>query len=180
MCTWRCSAWAGSAARARGRNPSAAWSSCRTSGRRGCAAPTVRASPDDRAARLQAGAGALGVRLDAGGAARLVAYLDLLYQANRTLNLTRVAPDAALELHGVDSLAGLRVLADPELLVADVGTGGGFPGVALAAARPAWRGAGGGFGEEKGEVRGGGGPAAGAAHRAPGWGPGGGPGRPAG
>jgi len=99
----------------------------------------VRASPDDRAARLQAGAGALGVRLDAGGAARLVAYLDLLYQANRTLNLTRVAPDAALELHGVDSLAGLRVLADPELLVADVGTGGGFPGVALAAARPAWR-----------------------------------------
>lgn len=95
--------------------------------------------PDGRVSRLTGGAGALGVDLPADGAGLLLAYLDLVYQANHQLNLTRVEPAAGLERHGVDSLAGLRVLGGEGLTVVDVGTGAGFPGVALAAARRSWR-----------------------------------------
>ncbi|HEX6987958.1 MAG TPA: 16S rRNA (guanine(527)-N(7))-methyltransferase RsmG [Bacillota bacterium] len=96
---------------------------------------------DPRVARLSAGAAALGVELSSGAARPLLAYLDLVYRANHDLNLTRIEPDQAVELHLLDSVAGLRCLGrlGSDAFVLDVGTGAGFPGVALAAARPRWR-----------------------------------------
>jgi 16S rRNA (guanine527-N7)-methyltransferase len=64
-------------------------------------------------------------------------YLDLLLTANQTMNLTRITDRAAAELHHVgDSLTLLPHLPAGPHLVADVGTGGGVPGIALAIARP--------------------------------------------
>jgi 16S rRNA (guanine527-N7)-methyltransferase len=70
------------------------------------------------------------------------AYVGLLLDANRRLNLTRVVePDAIARLHLLDSLAALPwidELAPHNAL--DLGSGGGVPGLVLAIARPsiAW------------------------------------------
>ncbi|MDX2267979.1 MAG: 16S rRNA (guanine(527)-N(7))-methyltransferase RsmG [Bryobacter sp.] len=64
------------------------------------------------------------------------AHLDLIEQANRTMNLTRIldAEDAAIK-HVLDSLIPYRQFAQAKL-VADAGTGAGFPGIPLALALP--------------------------------------------
>jgi 16S rRNA (guanine527-N7)-methyltransferase len=77
-------------------------------------------------------------------------YLDLLVEKNKVLNLTRITDRAAAEtLHVADALTLLRHLPSPDdasakagndqgqrRRLADVGTGGGVPGVILAIARP--------------------------------------------
>ena len=64
-------------------------------------------------------------------------YLDLLLEANRTMNLTRITDRAAAELQHVgDALTVLPFLPPTPHRLADVGTGGGVPGVPLAIARP--------------------------------------------
>ena len=79
----------------------------------------------------------MGVTLAPEAAARLVAAVDrMLVQPQ---NLTAIEdPGDALARHVADGLAGTAV---PEIAVArrlvDVGSGGGFPGLALAAALPA-------------------------------------------
>lgn len=88
--------------------------------------------------QLERGSVALGVQLDGRSRDSLIDFADLLLKWNRVYNLT-----AAREAHTVvshhllDSLAVLPHLKADSL--ADVGSGGGLPGVPLAIARPAWR-----------------------------------------
>lgn len=63
-------------------------------------------------------------------------YLKKVLEANESINLTRVTDNQdAILLHLEDSLAVLEELEKaPEGLYADLGSGGGFPGVPLALA----------------------------------------------
>src|SRR3954451_2397692 len=77
------------------------------------------------------------VELSADQIARLSRYLDLLLEANERMNLTRIADRAAAGVQHVgDSLTLLPFLPREEHHLADVGSGGGVPGVPLAIARP--------------------------------------------
>lgn len=70
---------------------------------------------------------------------QLAAYLDLLLEANKRMNLTAVRDvEQAWRRHIIDSLTVLPGLGEcqPGEKVADVGTGGGLPGMVLAIARP--------------------------------------------
>jgi len=69
--------------------------------------------------------------------AQLGKYLDLLIQANARMNLTRITDPAAAEVgHVGDSLTLLEFLPAGEIRLADVGSGGGVPGIPLAIVRP--------------------------------------------
>lgn len=64
-------------------------------------------------------------------------YLDLLYAANRTLNLTRVPRELAATRHLGESLSLLPLAGwEDGSLALDLGSGGGVPGIPLALARP--------------------------------------------
>ncbi len=68
---------------------------------------------------------------------RLHRYLDLLLAANQTMNLTRVTDRPAAELHHIaDALTVLPHLPAGPHLLADVGSGGGSPGIPLAIVMP--------------------------------------------
>lgn len=69
--------------------------------------------------------------------ARLSRYLDLLLAANERMNLTRIRDRAEAEtFHVGDAMALLPHLPEGDFDMADVGSGGGVPGVPLAIARP--------------------------------------------
>lgn len=88
------------------------------------------------AQQLHAGIAELGLALPAQTEGKLLAYLALLAKWNRTYNLTAVRDEAAMvSLHLLDSLAVLPHLNAIRSL-ADVGSGGGLPGIPLALARP--------------------------------------------
>ena len=74
---------------------------------------------------------------------RLVRHYELMVEANRRVNLTRITdPQEAALLHYADSLALLLwVEARPaaRITLLDVGTGAGFPAVPLAVLGPAWQ-----------------------------------------
>lgn len=97
--------------------------------------------PGNRLAQLRAGASALGLSLDDATQARLLAYLDLLAKWNRVYNLTALRdPAQMLTHHLLDSLAVVAPLrrhtqGRPARLL-DVGSGGGLPGVVIAACCP--------------------------------------------
>jgi len=64
-------------------------------------------------------------------------YLDLLFEANKTMNLTRIDDRATAEvLHIADAMSLLPHLPRERHELADVGSGGGVPGIPLAVARP--------------------------------------------
>lgn len=84
-------------------------------------------------------AAGFGVALDPATPDAMLAYLDRLLEINRSINLTAVRdPIQAVERHLADSLAfGLHVAEEgPPVRVADLGTGGGFPGIPIALAWP--------------------------------------------
>src|SRR5947209_1801149 len=75
--------------------------------------------------------------LDAEQHQRMARYLDLLLEANRSINLTRITDRAAAEVQHIgDSLTLLPFLPRGSFALVDVGSGGGVPGIPLAIARP--------------------------------------------
>lgn len=82
-------------------------------------------------------AGRASVTLSAEQHAQLEKYLDLLLAGNERMNLTRITKRAAAEVQHVgDSLTLLPFLPAGAHRLADVGSGGGVPGIVLAIARP--------------------------------------------
>ncbi len=73
---------------------------------------------------------------------RLAAYLDLLLEANRDVNLVsrrEASREILLERHVLDALEALPLIppqTGSPLRLLDVGSGGGFPAVPLLLARP--------------------------------------------
>ena len=92
-------------------------------------------TPEDA---LERGLAQLQLDLERGARAKLLDYVALLAKWNRTYNLTAIREPAAMVAHHLlDSLAvgpHLRLPAAGRL--ADVGSGGGMPGIPLAIARP--------------------------------------------
>ena len=92
------------------------------------ASPAVQARLDELAARYG---------LPGGATARLAALLDLV--ATEPASITSVRdPERGVDVHVADSLVALEIDAVRDArTVADLGSGGGFPGLALAVALPA-------------------------------------------
>jgi len=77
----------------------------------------------------------LGLTLSNDALGKLLAYLTLLDKWNRTYNLTAIRePEHMVSHHLIDSLAVLSAL--PPGSLADVGSGGGLPGIPIAIAQP--------------------------------------------
>lgn len=88
------------------------------------------------AERLAAGIEKLGLNLDENTQQQLLAYGALLMKWNRVYNLTAIRDEASMiDLHLLDSLSILPHLAHVSR-VADIGSGGGLPGIPLAICRP--------------------------------------------
>ena len=106
--------------------------------------PSEDAQPSMQAAALtslHAAATALGVALSAPQADALIAYLAMLQRWNSTYNLTAVRdPAQMLTQHLADCLAMIQPLrrfrGDATRRLLDVGSGGGLPGVVIAALNP--------------------------------------------
>jgi 16S rRNA (guanine527-N7)-methyltransferase len=78
----------------------------------------------------------LGAEIDEPRAARLLAYLDAMLALNEQINLTGVRDrEQAIVLHALDGLAFARTGLHPRHAL-DLGTGNGFPGVAVATLHP--------------------------------------------
>jgi len=91
-------------------------------------------------AALERGVVELALALPAGASERLIAYLGLMAKWNRTYNLTAIRdPLQAVTHHLLDSLAVLPALSGCNGPLADVGSGGGLPGIPIAIAEPARR-----------------------------------------
>jgi 16S rRNA (guanine527-N7)-methyltransferase len=88
---------------------------------------------------LAGGIRSLGLDIDAAAQEKLLAYVALLEKWNRTYNLTAIRePERMVTHHLLDSLAVLPYLPQAALHIADIGSGGGLPGIPLALVRPAW------------------------------------------
>lgn len=85
---------------------------------------------------LSEGIQKLGLTLPTGAEEKLRDYLALLQKWNRVYNLTAIRDaDQMVTHHLLDSLAVLPYLGDARTL-ADVGSGGGLPGLTFAICRP--------------------------------------------
>jgi 16S rRNA (guanine527-N7)-methyltransferase len=89
------------------------------------------------ATQLADGIAALGLALPQETVDRLLAFGELLLKWNKVYNLTAIRnPQEVITHHLLDSLAVLPYLTTVNRL-ADIGSGGGLPGVVLAIVRPA-------------------------------------------
>jgi len=85
---------------------------------------------------LRSGVVALGLSVDEPAIARLIRFGERLVAWNRKVNLTAITDPAEMaEKHFLDSLVLLPALEGRATLL-DVGSGAGFPGMAVACARP--------------------------------------------
>jgi 16S rRNA (guanine527-N7)-methyltransferase len=99
----------------------------------------MTAAPDFQ--RVEQGAAALGLALDADQRRRLLAHLALIERWNKVYNLTAVRdPAQMLVQHLLDSLSVVAPLrrhtGGQAAAVLDVGSGAGLPGVTIAVACP--------------------------------------------
>jgi len=86
---------------------------------------------------LERGLGELALALPAGALEKLLDYLELLAKWNKTYNLTAIRdPLQAVSHHLLDSLAVLPELSAHAGTLADIGAGGGAPGIPIAIAEP--------------------------------------------
>ncbi len=94
-------------------------------------------NPDPAAVeRLRKLAAIAGFPVTTPAATKVVAYLELMLAENRQVNLTAVREfDQALVLHACDSLAFTMTGICPDRAL-DLGSGNGFPGVAVATLCP--------------------------------------------
>ena len=96
----------------------------------------VKHSPTytDEHAYLKSNAELLGVQLDDATAEALLRHVDLLLEANSKVNLTAIRERLpAIRLHVLDSVAVVPYVREsPAGLLADLGAGGGFPGIPIA------------------------------------------------
>ncbi|MGH8745003.1 MAG: 16S rRNA (guanine(527)-N(7))-methyltransferase RsmG [Burkholderiales bacterium] len=90
---------------------------------------------------LDRGLTALTLSLAPGTRDKLLAFIELLAKWNRTYNLTAIRdPMKMVSHHLLDSLAVVPYLPiSAGGALADVGSGGGLPGIPLAIARPQWQ-----------------------------------------
>ena len=98
----------------------------------------VKPAADSRDLLVRGGA-QLGLAMDAAGVERLLVYLAELMKWSRRVNLiARDTPETrVVETHFLDSLTLLPFLDGAgEVHLLDVGSGAGFPGLALACVRP--------------------------------------------
>jgi 16S rRNA (guanine527-N7)-methyltransferase len=92
--------------------------------------------------RLQESLKELKISLNPGIDEKLLKFLDLVLEANKTMNLTSIEdPGEAVSKHLVDSLSVLMLKTlvyqlNGARAWTDVGSGAGFPGMALALAQP--------------------------------------------
>src|SRR5271169_5059448 len=96
---------------------------------------SLRHMQDAERGILAEGAKELGIALAAAGAESLLRLVDELEQGNKQFNLTAIRDrPGMLTKHVLDSLSVQPYLRGERL--ADVGTGAGFPGLALAVVNP--------------------------------------------
>jgi 16S rRNA (guanine527-N7)-methyltransferase len=90
---------------------------------------------------LDAGLAELGITLEQETRDRIDGHVRLLLAWTSAINLTSIRDPAAIAVaHVIDSLTGLAPLRDRGIdRFVDLGSGGGFPGLPLAAALPAGR-----------------------------------------
>lgn len=95
-------------------------------------------NPNNEFECLLSGASELNAPLTPEMGLALLRYLDILEEANKSFNLTRIPRADGVRLHLLDSLATLKAIQNPETItkILDIGSGAGFPGVPLAAALP--------------------------------------------
>ena len=81
---------------------------------------------------------AIGLSLSEETCALLSRYYELLTEANRTMNLTRITdPDEAVTKHFADSLALVPMVdINEKKRLLDIGSGAGIPGIVIACAFP--------------------------------------------
>jgi len=91
-------------------------------------------------AALDRGLDELALPLPSGAPGKLMDYLGLLAKWNKTYNLTAIRdPLQGVSHHLLDSLAVLPELSECAGALADVGSGGGLPGIPIAIVEPARR-----------------------------------------
>ena len=97
--------------------------------------------PADYHDALDGALAALGIALPDAARAAIDGHVRLLLAWNDAINLTAIREPAAIAIrHVVDSLTGLGLLRARRVdRFVDLGSGGGFPGIPLAAALPADR-----------------------------------------
>jgi 16S rRNA (guanine527-N7)-methyltransferase len=101
----------------------------------------VRDAPDLPGAYhdvVDAGLAAMGIALPATGRAAIDGHVRLLLAWTDSINLTAIRdPVAAATIHVLDSLSAISLLRTPGTSrILDLGSGGGLPGIPLAAATP--------------------------------------------
>lgn len=80
----------------------------------------------------------MGITLSAGQIGQFLQYYEMLVEWNQVINLTAITEyDEVMKKHFVDSLSIVKACnMEKELSLIDVGTGAGFPGLALKIAFP--------------------------------------------